>query len=98
VNDAMPRTTGTKGATALLPSACGEARLDRGLGGASVGAVAGAATGGEVARGAVLGATVGAAVGVLTDKGQIDLGEPVWRRGPKALFPATKDEGKVEPV
>ena len=38
--------------------------------------------------GGAIGAGLGAAVGVLTDKEQIDLGEPVWRHTPKPLFPA----------
>ena len=78
--------------TAAPPlTACGETRLDRGLSGAAIGAglgaAASAATGGKLERGVLVGAALGAAVGVLTDKGQIDLGDPVWRRGPKPLFP-----------
>ena len=78
-------------AAALLLTACGETRLDRGLSGAAIGAglgaAASAATGGKLERGVLVGAALGAAVGVLTDKGQIDLGEPVWRRGPRPLLP-----------
>ena len=95
----MLRTIITISGLAVLICACGETRLDRGLSGgaigAGLGAVASAATDGEVVRGFVLGAAVGAAVGVLTDKEQIDLGEPVWRRAPKPLFPAA--EGGVGP-
>ena len=87
----MLRTAAIISAAALLLTACGETRLDRGLSGAAIGAgvgtVASAATGGKLGRGVLVGAALGAAVGVLTDKGQIDLGEPVWRRGPRPLFP-----------
>jgi hypothetical protein len=87
----MLRSATVIAAAGLLLAACGETRLDRGLSGAAigagVGAVASAATGGKLGRGVLVGAALGAAVGVLTDKGQIDLGEPVWRRGPKPLFP-----------
>ena len=87
----MLRTAAIISAAALLLTACGETRLDRGLSGAAIGAglgaAASAATGGKLERGVLVGAALGAAAGVLTDKGQIDLGEPVWRRGPRPLFP-----------
>lgn len=73
------------GSVALLGlAACGETRTDRGLSGAAigagVGAGAGALTGGSVAGGALLGGAAGGAAGALTDKNDIDLGRPVWRR------------------
>jgi osmotically inducible lipoprotein OsmB len=65
-------------------AACGESKMDRGLSGAALGAGAGAAagalTGGNVAGGALLGGAAGGAAGALTDKDDIDLGKPVWRR------------------
>jgi osmotically inducible lipoprotein OsmB len=87
----MLRSATVIAAAGLLLAACGETRLDRGLSGAAigagVGAVASAATGGKLGRGVLVGAALGASVGVLTDKVQIDLGEPVWRRGPRPLLP-----------
>jgi len=87
----MLRTAAIISAAALLLTACGETRLDRGLSGAAIGAglgaAASAATGGKLERGVLVGAALGAGVGVLTDKGRIDLGEPVWRRGPRPLLP-----------
>jgi hypothetical protein len=80
----MLRTLLAVSSLALLLAACGNNRLDRGLSGgaigAGVGAAASAATGGDAVDGAVLGGAAGAATGVLTDRGQIDLGRPVWRR------------------
>lgn len=68
----------------LLLAACGETRTDRALSGAGIGAgigaVGSAATGGSVGTGAVIGAGAGAAAGALTDKDDIDLGRPAWRR------------------
>jgi osmotically inducible lipoprotein OsmB len=87
----MPRASAAIATACLLLTACGETRLDRGLSGAAIGAglgaAASAATGGKLGRGVVVGAALGAAVGVLTDKSQIDLGEPVWKRGARPLFP-----------
>ncbi len=75
-------------ATALLAStlalgACGSSTSDRALSGAGIGAGAGALGGALVGRpveGALIGGAVGGATGALTDKDQIDLGKPVWRR------------------
>jgi len=67
----------------LTLSACGSTGGDRALSGAGIGAgtgaVIGAVTGMGPATGAVVGGAVGAAAGALTDKDQIDLGEPIWR-------------------
>ncbi len=66
----------------LLVAACGESRLERGVTGAGIGAGTGAATGavlgGSPGRGAVLGGAAGGAAGVLTDRDDIDLGDPIW--------------------
>jgi hypothetical protein len=63
-------------------TACGNSQGDRALSGAGIGAGAGAAgaalTGGSVVGGALLGGAAGAAVGALTDKNDIDLGDPAW--------------------
>ena len=71
-------------AVALLLAGCGNSRLDRGLSGGAIGAGLGAgasaATGGDAVDGAVLGGAVGAATGVLTRRGQLNLGRPLWRR------------------
>ena len=64
-------------------SACGETTTDRALSGGAIGAGAGAVGGaliGHPAAGAALGGAAGAATGGLTDKNDIDLGKPVWRR------------------
>lgn len=79
---------GTKTAIAALAfltlAACGETRTDRGLSGAGIGAaggaLAGAATGGNPVSGALLGGAAGGAVGVFTDKDDLNLGKPVWKR------------------
>ena len=44
-----------------------------------VGAVGGAVVGGNPVAGAVIGGAVGAAAGALTDRADIDLGNPIWR-------------------
>ncbi|HZA66899.1 MAG TPA: hypothetical protein VE592_08105 [Geminicoccaceae bacterium] len=65
-------------------AACGETRLERGATGAGIGAAAGAATsgvtGGNLLGGALLGGAAGGAAGALTDKDDIDLGDPLWDR------------------
>ena len=65
-------------------SACGDSKGDRALSGAGIGAgagaVGGAILGGDPVTGAVIGGAVGAAAGGLTDKSDIDLGKPAWRR------------------
>lgn len=68
----------------VLLTACGNTQSDRALSGAGIGAGAGALggaiTGGSPAAGAILGGAAGAAVGGLTDRDDIDLGRPIWRR------------------
>ena len=65
-------------------AACGDTRLERGATGAGMGAAAGAATsgltGGNIMGGALLGGAAGGAAGALTDKDDIDLGDPIWDR------------------
>ena len=64
-------------------AACGDTRLERGATGAGIGAAAGAATsgvtGGSLLGGAVLGGAAGGAAGALTDKDDIDLGDPICK-------------------
>jgi hypothetical protein len=63
---------------------CGESKGDRALSGAGIGAaggaLGGALLGGNPATGALIGGAVGAGAGALTDKNDIDLGKPIWRR------------------
>jgi peptidoglycan hydrolase-like protein with peptidoglycan-binding domain len=70
---------------ALPLAACGSTQTDRGLSGAGIGATAGAVvgavTGLTIVEGALIGAAAGGATGLLTDKSQINLGEPAWKRG-----------------
>jgi Flp pilus assembly protein TadD len=71
-------------ALAVLVSACGETKSDRALSGgaigAGVGAVGSSLVGGNAIGGALIGGAVGAGAGALTDKKDVDLGSPVWRR------------------
>lgn len=65
-------------------TACGDSKTDRALSGAGigagVGAIGSAVTGGSGVTGALVGGAVGAAAGGLTDKDDIDLGRPAWKR------------------
>ncbi|GAB4373573.1 MAG: hypothetical protein Kow00114_35620 [Kiloniellaceae bacterium] len=65
----------------LALAACGNTTGDRGLSGAAIGAGAGAVGGalvGAPLTGAAIGGAVGGATGALTDKDDIDLGDPIW--------------------
>jgi osmotically inducible lipoprotein OsmB len=68
--------------TAML-AACGSSTTDRALSGGGIGAASGAGaaavTGGNPVTGAILGGAAGAAIGGLTNKGDLDLGKPIWR-------------------
>jgi uncharacterized membrane protein len=67
----------------LTLAACGDSKGDRALSGGAIGAGAGAVGGallGAPVTGAVIGGAVGAGTGALTDKKDIDLGKPVWRK------------------
>jgi uncharacterized membrane protein len=67
-----------------LLTACGNTQSDRALSGGAIGAgagaVGGALLGGSPVTGAVLGGAAGAATGAFTDKDDVDLGKPVWRK------------------
>jgi len=71
-------------ATTLALAACGSSRTDRALSGGGIGAGLGAGTaavtGGNILGGAAIGGAAGAAGGALTDRNDLDLGEPVWKR------------------
>lgn len=68
----------------LSLAACGNTKEDRALSGASIGAgagaIGGALVGGSPVTGAVIGGAAGAAAGGLTDKKDVDLGTPWWKR------------------
>lgn len=69
------------GALFLTLAACGTGTTDRALSGGAIGAGTGAVGGamlGAPVEGAVLGGAAGAGVGALTDRDQVDLGDPVW--------------------
>lgn len=74
----------TPAALMLALAGCGDTKQDRALSGAGIGAGAGALasslTGGNAVTGAVLGGAAGAATGALTDKEDVNLGKPAWRR------------------
>lgn len=65
----------------LVVAGCGNTTTDRALSGGGIGAgvglVGGALVGAPV-EGALIGGAAGAAAGGLTDKKNIDLGDPIW--------------------
>lgn len=69
----------------LMLAGCGSSTTDRALSGGGIGAAAGAGTaavtGGNPITGGLLGGAAGAAVGGLTDEDDLDLGDPLWKRG-----------------
>jgi peptidoglycan hydrolase-like protein with peptidoglycan-binding domain len=81
----MIRTIPLLCATGILLSACGNTTADRGISGAGIGAAAGtvvgAVTGLSLVQGALIGAAAGGITGVATDKSQVNLGDPIWKRG-----------------
>ena len=68
----------------LILAACGSSTTDRAISGGGIGAAAGAGTaavtGGNPITGGLLGGAAGAAAGGLTDEGDINLGDPIWKR------------------
>ena len=70
------------GLVGVALAGCGNTQAERALSGAGLGAGAGAVTtaltGGSVIAGAAIGSAAGAAIGVITDQGDIDLGDPIW--------------------
>lgn len=92
-------------AAVVLLAGCGTSDKDRAVSGGAIGAGAGAAAGlliGGALGGFILGGAVGAATGLVTDTNTIDLGPPVWEKGPNdyssrpSTGPATT-LGKVQP-
>lgn len=71
--------------SAVLLAACGSSTTDRAISGGGIGAAAGAGTaavtGGNPLTGAAIGGAAGAAGGALTDEEDVDLGDPIWKRG-----------------
>ena len=71
-------------AAITLLAACGETTSDRALSGGAIGAgtgaVGAAVLGADPVTGALVGGAVGAGTGALTDKKDINLGKPVWRK------------------
>ena len=69
----------------FLLSGCGDTRGERTVTGAGIGAgagaVVGAITGFGADNGALLGAAVGGVAGMVTDKSEVDLGDPAWKQG-----------------
>lgn len=63
-------------------SACGNTKGERAISGGAIGAgtgaVGGALIGGSPWTGALIGGAAGAATGALTDKKDINLGDPAW--------------------
>ena len=80
---------------AMSLAACGSTQEDRGLSGAGIGATAGAVvgavTGLSIVEGVIIGAAAGGATGLLTDKSQVNLGDPVWKKGDKTQASAGSD-------
>jgi len=87
---------------ALAAAACGTTPEERGISGAGLGAaggaIIGAVTGLTVVEAALIGTGVGGVTGLLTDRSQINLGEPFWKWGkssrqqaaaPRAAAPAS---------
>ena len=58
-------------------SACGTTTTDRTASGAGIGAGIGLLAG---PPGVLVGAIAGGAAGAVTDRDQVDLGDPVWKR------------------
>jgi osmotically inducible lipoprotein OsmB len=69
----------------IFINACGTMPADRSVSGAGIGAgagaVLGAVTGLPIFGTAALGAAAGAITGVMTNKNQINFGEPAWKQG-----------------
>ena len=69
-------------AIGIALAGCGNTQAERALTGGGLGAGTGAAltalTGGSLVAGAAIGGAVGAAAGALTNKGDINFGDPIW--------------------
>lgn len=93
------RKIATLSLVAAVLAACGSTTEDRTVSGAGVGAAAGtvvgAITGLSLLEGAALGAAAGGLTGALTDQEDVDLGEPIWRRGDAPAERAAADGNLV---
>ena len=82
------RVAGLSLLLAVSLAACGSTQEDRGLSGAGIGAAAGAVvgavTGLSIVEGVLIGAAAGGATGLFTDQSQVNLGDPLWKKGDKA--------------
>ena len=79
----MLRRAGLAMALVVALGACGNTSEERGITGAGLGAaggaIIGAVTGLTVLEGALIGTGVGGLTGILTDKGDLDIGDPFWK-------------------
>lgn len=91
------RMAGLSLVLAVSLTACGSTSEDRGLSGAGIGAAAGAVvgavTGLSIVEGVLIGAAAGGITGLATDKSQVNLGDPVWKKGDKAQASASAGAG-----
>lgn len=80
----MSRITAIAAVAATIALAgCGTSTTDRAVSGAGLGAAGGAAIGaiaGDPLTGALVGGAAGGLAGAFTNRNQIDLGRPLWRR------------------
>jgi osmotically inducible lipoprotein OsmB len=81
----MLRSLSALAIVGLILAACGSSKTDRAISGGGIGAAAGAGTsaitGGNPITGGLLGGAAGAATGALTDEDDVNLGDPIWKRG-----------------
>lgn len=79
----MVRRAGLALALTVALAACGNTKEERGITGAGLGAaggaIIGAVTGLTVLEGALIGTGVGGITGLLTDKSDLDIGDPFWQ-------------------
>lgn len=91
----MLRRAGLALALMVALGACGNTSEERGITGAGLGAaggaIIGAVTGLTVLEGALIGTGVGGLTGILTDRSDLDIGDPFWKGwfGPSAPQVAT---------
>lgn len=84
---------------------CGTMPEERAVSGAGIGAATGAIVGAvtslAVGPGALIGALGGGLVGAMTNKGQINMGEPAWKHGStgdRTRAPVAEAAGDTAPV
>lgn len=83
----------------MLLTSCGSTHKDRAISGAGIGAGIGTASGlliGGPVGGLLLGSAVGTLTGLITEKDQINLGNPLWNRNASGSTPsATSAKGSA---